>query len=225
MEVGSFSQFLTIPYETFGHLATMVTCVQLWHNTEPCGLHMCPAESVSWTPTPIAPGDQSLMEVAVKKYNKRGSAIINRCRLYVQAISVVDLLIYDTSEIHPSYLKGEIPPSRTSSILWPSYPHPPKHYWKSWAHFLHTHITPVISCTCIRWNQISQYWYHPCFYKHPHSPHLYKLQDGTLTCYPICVNRKSPLENSMNNSLTNAMRSSALRTLLLWTLTIVPLAS
>jgi hypothetical protein len=61
MEVGSFSQFLTIPYETFGHLAAMVTCVQLWRNTEPFGLHMCPAESVSWTPTLIAPGDQSLM--------------------------------------------------------------------------------------------------------------------------------------------------------------------
>jgi hypothetical protein len=30
MEVGTFSQFFRIPFEVYGHLATMVTCIHLW---------------------------------------------------------------------------------------------------------------------------------------------------------------------------------------------------
>jgi hypothetical protein len=36
--------------------------------------------------------------------------------MYIQVISVLDLLNFGKSEIHP-YMEGEIPPSRTSIIL------------------------------------------------------------------------------------------------------------
>jgi len=180
MEIGAFSQFFTLPYETFGHLTTIVTVVQLKHVTEPCGIHMRPASTVTWIPEPLTPEDLSLMEIATTKYNNRGSAMINQCWLHVQMISIMDLLIYDKSN-----LQGEIPPLRTSIILWPSHPSPPKHFWQLWTHFLHTHIKPLISQTGLQWNRVTTYRYSPSFYKHHFTPHPYQLNAGILTRYPI----------------------------------------
>jgi hypothetical protein len=77
IEVGSFDHFLTLPFATYGHLATEVSCVQFWGDTEPEGLVLHPAHSVCWTPTPITPTDRSIMDIAVSVYNKKGSAMIN----------------------------------------------------------------------------------------------------------------------------------------------------
>jgi hypothetical protein len=62
MEIWTFTQFLTLPYESYGHLATIVTCVQLWWDTEPYGLYMHPASQITWTPDPLSCVDISLME-------------------------------------------------------------------------------------------------------------------------------------------------------------------
>jgi hypothetical protein len=53
MEIGTFDQFLTMPFDTYGHLATNVLCVQLWRDTEPYGLLAHPASNITWTPTPL----------------------------------------------------------------------------------------------------------------------------------------------------------------------------
>jgi hypothetical protein len=62
------------------------------------------------------------MEIAIKHNDNKGSAIINRCRQLLQAISIVDLLIPHTHTIHPSYITGHPPSSRVSTILWPPLP-------------------------------------------------------------------------------------------------------
>jgi len=46
---------------------------------------------------------------------------------------------------HPSYIEGERPPSRISEITWPAFPHTPKNDWVLWSHFLHIHITPMMT--------------------------------------------------------------------------------
>jgi hypothetical protein len=172
MEVGTFSHFFTIPYECYGHLATEVTCVQLWRETEPYGLQLRCAPTVSWVPDPITSFDKSLMNIAVSKYNKKGSYIINKCRIYLQVLSVMDLLIFGTVEVHPSYMKGTIPPSRVSLILWPQTPTPPKHYWSLWTHFLRFYIKPIIDKENLHWEDVSQYRFRPSFFKHRYTPHL-----------------------------------------------------
>jgi hypothetical protein len=78
---------------------------------------MHPASQITWTPDPLSRVDISLMELAIVNCDKRGSLMLNRCSMYIQVISVLDLLIFGKSEIHPLYMEGEIPPSRTSIIL------------------------------------------------------------------------------------------------------------
>ena len=87
------------------------------------------------------------MEVAVRTYSKKGSKMINRCRIYLQIISVYDLLIYSTNKIHPAYKEREIPLSRSSKICRPAIPKPPKHYWQLWNSFINLHIEPNLLST------------------------------------------------------------------------------
>jgi hypothetical protein len=58
------------------------------------------ALTISWVSDPITSFDKSLMTIAVSKYNKKGSYIINKCRIYLQVISDIDLLIFETADIH-----------------------------------------------------------------------------------------------------------------------------
>jgi hypothetical protein len=46
----------------------------------------------------------------------------------LQIISFGDLLLFNSNEIHPSYIEGNIPPSRLSLLLWPEIGRPPKNY-------------------------------------------------------------------------------------------------
>jgi hypothetical protein len=116
LEVGPFDQFFSMPYVTFGHLASLSMCHQLWWETEPFGVMLRPMEGITWTPCPLSPNDLSIMSVATTVYNKKGSAMINKCRLYLRVISLCDLLIHDKPILHPDYLIGERPPSRHSCI-------------------------------------------------------------------------------------------------------------
>jgi hypothetical protein len=43
------------------------------------------------------------MTIATQKYNTRGSTMFNHFSLYLQIILIMDLLLYDRNEIHPSY--------------------------------------------------------------------------------------------------------------------------
>jgi len=187
MEVRTFPHYLTCSYAMFGHLATMVACVQIWRDTEPFGLHLRPAQGISWTPNPLAPNDQSLMEIAILQYNKKGSYIINRCRIYLQVILIYDLLLFRSSEIHPSYILGKPPPSCTSEILWLTCPRPPKHYWKLWHHFLHFCIKPMLEKMELLWDSFWLPRYIPSFFKHRLSPHLYRWQEGQMTRFTLGV--------------------------------------
>jgi hypothetical protein len=125
------------------------------------------------------------MTIAVSKYNKKGSYIINKCQIYLQVISDIDLLIFEMAEIHPSYMKGTIPPSRVSSILWPQAPTPPKHHWSLWTQFLRFHIKPLIKKENLHWEDVSWYRFRPSFFKHRSIPHLYQHHEGGLMRYPL----------------------------------------
>jgi len=115
--------------------------------------------------------DIPIMEIAVKCFNKKGSKMINWCRLFLQIISVYDLLIYKTDRLHPTYIKGEIPISRHSTIAWPAYPRPPKNYWKLWHSFIHFHIEPYVQKLPLQWNSHAALRFSSSFFKHWYSHH------------------------------------------------------
>jgi hypothetical protein len=79
--------------------------------TEPFCLILRPDSTMNWLPSSLGDADTPLMDIATSVYNMKGSAMINHCRLFLQVISLYDLLKYDLSGIHPLYFQGEIPPS------------------------------------------------------------------------------------------------------------------
>jgi len=185
IECGLFMQFFSASFLTYGHLVFPSFCVQLWQELEPHGIILRPAENVTWAPSPLCSCDAALMEIAIKHNDNRGSAIINRCRQFLQVISVVNLLIPHTRTIHPSYIDGYPPSSRVSTILWPPIPRPPKNYWKLWSHFITKYIIPNVSTLQIDWKLLVCPRFSPTFYKHYNSVHLFQLSDDQLTLFKL----------------------------------------
>ena len=148
MEVGTSRNFFLIPFDKYGHLPTPTYCVQLWHELEPYGAHLVPASNVTWCLTTISSNDLPLMEVAVHAYNRKGSKMINHCRMFLQLISI---LLYSKKTIHPAYKAGDVPLSHIPKISRPAIPRPPKYYWKLWSSFLYLHIELYLCSTPIQW--------------------------------------------------------------------------
>jgi len=102
----------------------------------PNGFILQPTIDCTWTPVPLCDGDISLTSLAIKHFDARSSAMINWCRMYLKIISIYDLLIYNSTDIHPEYLSGTLPLSRSSKITWPLFPRLPKAYWSLWTQFI-----------------------------------------------------------------------------------------
>jgi hypothetical protein len=100
--------------------------------------------------------------------------MINRCRLYLQVISIMDLLTYNCSMIHPSYKKGQRPPLRISTYFWPLYSKRPCQYWKLWSHFLQFLVTPLLQHTSFSWDSHSSPNNHIVLFYHPILNRLFK---------------------------------------------------
>ena len=85
---------------------------------------------------------------------------------------------FGTSSIHPAYLTGERPLSRSSTIIWPPYLRPPKRKWGLWGQFLRYHVEPLLSNIIPNW-----------------SPHLYQKDTESLTCFHIKRRQKVHLRH------------------------------
>jgi hypothetical protein len=178
LEIGTFGQFLSESYHSYGHLGSLTLGTQIWRETEPLGITLRATPSATWTPSAVGVGDIPIMELAIQVYNSRGTIMINRCRLYLNVISIYDLLVYGGSKIHPSFLQREYPPSRHSTISWPSYPCPPKSYWQLWSHIIHCHVTPYCKSQSIQWFPKISATYVNIFFRHHSNFKLYKFDSG-----------------------------------------------
>jgi len=194
LEIGTFQQFLSTPYHQFGHLATISMVAQIWRETEPLGIHLKPPSNATWIPDPLHPCDLSIMDLATSIYDKKGSTIINRCRIYLQIISICDLLLFDSTSIHPDFLNGNRPPSRTSNILWPNFPRPPSKFWQLWGHFINHHVLPRVQQIPTNWFVRVNLRHHTPYFKHNMSPHLYLLNDGELMTFKLNKSPRSRLK-------------------------------
>jgi hypothetical protein len=185
LEIGIFGQFLAQSYESYGFLATLTLGTQIWQETEPNGIRLQAAPSAIWTPSPQGVHDLPIIELAKQVYNKKGVIMINRCRLYLNIISIYDLYLYDGSIIHPSYLKQEYPPSRLPTAHWPAYPKPPKSYWVLWAHFLHGPVSTYRNTHTFQWNTASSPNYKTIFFRHRSSLKLYRILGNDVSEFSI----------------------------------------
>jgi hypothetical protein len=191
IELGSYIPMFDLSFKSHGHLVNTSYCVQLWSELEPKGIILRPCQSLYWTPTCLFPSDKAIMDIAVEHYNTKGSAMINKCRLFLQIVSICDLLVAGTDLIHPAYLEGERPNSRFPTIIWPPIPRPPSRFWQTWNKFISEHIVPILSKTSIPWSSMPERRFLPVFFKHRFSTGLYTNHDG-MTRYKL----KMPTQNS-----------------------------
>jgi hypothetical protein len=107
--------------------------------------------------------------------------MINCCRLFLQIISLADMLLYDLQNIHPSYRQGEQPPSRQSTVYWLTFDNPPKHYWKLWSHFIHFYVDPLVASSRFSWCLNPPVRHKIILFKHRQFFHLYRVVDRDVT--------------------------------------------
>ncbi len=190
MEIGLFEQFFDTSFQTYSHLASPSFCVQIWGELEDLGLSLRPSSNSTWTPEPLCSSDQPIMRLACKLFSKKGSAKINRCRMFLKIISISDLRT-SSGQIHPAYFTGHLPLGRVSTITWPSLPRPPKSYWGIWNYFLRTHILPLISKSALANEKIIHLRFRPTYYKHTKSWNLYRLESESLAMFKIKTGARS----------------------------------
>jgi hypothetical protein len=163
LEVGLFKSFFQSSYDIYGYLATKTLTKQIWAETEPNGLQLRHHQNQTWLPTSQGIGDVPIMEIVCCNYNKREALRINRYRLYLQVISLHDLLTYDGLQIHPDIARGKRVSSRTSTIHWVDFPKPPKKDAALWISFMQTHISPFTTVNPIKWDRTAPPTYRTTF--------------------------------------------------------------
>jgi hypothetical protein len=118
LEIGLCQPFLTASYEMYGELATTTLLKCIWAETDPFGITLRPNKTSIWIPHPQGPTDMSIMAKVRAIYNPSDCVIINRVRLYLQLITIYDLITYDGKQIHSEIFQGRRVSSRISPIYW-----------------------------------------------------------------------------------------------------------
>ncbi len=103
---------------------------------------------------------------------------INRCRIYLQVITIYDLLTHNTKRIHPEIKRGERVQSRKSVILWLDIPKPPRSYWILWRNLL-AKIEALLKSRPAQQNPTSKLSFKNTFYYCHQDGALYDFNDHT----------------------------------------------
>lgn len=98
------------------------------------------------------------------------NTILNRCRIYLQAWTLSDLVDGDVIHLTQFAYNGRRDTSRTSSMQWPDFRRPDYRVWDLWKRFLSTSFCYSITSTLLRTPLTSwitqplqqwQWYYHP----------------------------------------------------------------
>ena len=132
VELGLPGNTLQYSFAKWGHLATDSWIVRLWQMVQEqpdISLHYkCPQVQLA------RENDQFLMEAFAKaKYSKANLLRLNRCRIYLQAMTVADLATGDGKRILPGILKGQKLPLTWNTYDWPEQGPLPTSDWELWA--------------------------------------------------------------------------------------------
>ncbi len=188
LETGLLSNFLEQPYATYGFLTTQTLIKQIWAEMEPFGLTLRHSKSSVWSPQPQGQNDFSLMDFALGKYSEYESNLLNRYRLYLQVISLYDILQYDLKAVHTDIKRGDRIHSRRSSIFWVNFQRPPKKAKKVWEHFITTYIEPSLLTLQLRWDTTAKPNYLNKYFISSSDNRLYFINDGTNSYHLLIGN-------------------------------------
>jgi hypothetical protein len=80
------------------------------------------------------------MELVCRHYNNKDGDKINRYRLYLQVISLYDIVQFDGKQLNPEIKQGGCVSSHQFTVHWVVFPKPPNRDSALWVSFLDTYI-------------------------------------------------------------------------------------
>jgi hypothetical protein len=130
--VGSDSPFLHLPFNKKREMDRTLTADI---NIEPCvPKKITVTVKRAWLPTLQWKHDIMLMQFFISlNFNPTQLETLNRCRIYLQVISLSDITSADGSIIVPAILQGLRLTDRKSTLLWPTQQHPKQSDWILWS--------------------------------------------------------------------------------------------
>ncbi len=135
VHVGSALPFYHLPYSQFSKWVEHPWMASIWKFLSQAQLRL----DIEGMSLPQAQHEHGifLMDLALSlNLNPRQLSLINTCRLYLQVLTVADIVAADGIRLTLHAVSGTRDPFRTSSWQWPSMPRPPSSAWTQWNLFL-----------------------------------------------------------------------------------------
>jgi hypothetical protein len=130
--VGVSSNFLNVSYNVHHHWACSSWLTSVWHFMRKLNLTIV-IKNIWLPPQPVG-NDINLMEYFVaRQFSSLELSRLNRCRLYLQLVSLSDMVSVDGRCIISSILEGQKLLDRRSNLTWPEQGNPSRSDWMLWA--------------------------------------------------------------------------------------------
>jgi hypothetical protein len=130
--VGVCSSVLTLPYHLYSTWIDSYWLTSFWRFL--CKSQIMLVLSTQWIPSLARVEDIALMEYFVNAgYPASQLAQLNRCRLYLQVITLADIVSADGTCILPNSFIGVPLSDRKSALKWPNQQRPPSKDWAVWS--------------------------------------------------------------------------------------------
>ncbi len=133
--LGISKPFYNEPICKYKPLAPLGWLTSVWELSSKCGLTLIIDNH--WLPSIQRNHDFLLMEGFLREPNNKSTIIIlNRCRLYLQVLTMSDITSADGRYILPGIKEGHRHNDRKSTLNWPQQARPPVRDWKVWSRAL-----------------------------------------------------------------------------------------
>jgi len=101
LETEMGTNIFQLDYETCGYLTTKSLITHMWKETSKIDITFAPAVNEGWVPLIQHEQDDYLMELVISFYTKKDAIEINSCRMFLNAVMILDVTAYDGLQIHP----------------------------------------------------------------------------------------------------------------------------
>ena len=184
MEAGVKKLILNYNYKLYSKLVTQGWMTHMWRFISENGYSF-----QGWKNDlePQRVGDKFIMEEIMKKgYNKEKLIRLNKCRKYLQVITLADISNGDGDKISKKFLDGKRDTSRRSRFKWNSQKRPTYNAWYEWADAINS--TFCIADTGNTLREPLGPWLHTKYhdwdwYYNPATQLLYQVQERHIIRY------------------------------------------
>ena len=145
IELGSTRHMFTLRYDKWSHILTNCWTNNIWKFADLYSINLKGDYS---RPHPLRERDIGTMDIIIENnfeaISNETLRTLNRCRLYLQIVTLADILDVDGVNIDPLINSLETRIDRKSSWVWPEQVRPLKNEWTTWLKMVEEILEPYI---------------------------------------------------------------------------------